>query len=466
MSLPQYFSVLKARRITILAILTVSVVLVMAVSVVLPTIYTATATVLLDVKSTDPIGGAALATVLMPETLQAYMATQAAVISSERTAQKVIKKLQLDKSEVLRDKWAARSADRPSFDAWLVELLRKRLDVRPSRDRNVIDITYADSDRQLAAQVANAFAHAYLETDLELKVEPARNFAAFFDERTKAVRDKLEKAQTRVSEFQRTKGILVSEERLDVENTRLAELSSQLTAIQAATVEAASKQKQTDGVSEAIPSPLVQSFRADLAKAEAKLRELGSQYGTNHPLYQRTEAEVRTLRETVGTETTRTTRVTRQREANIRAAYEAQKQRVLVMKEARDQAYLLIRDVENANKEYEVLLTRLGQSRLESQANQTNVTILNPATEPSYPSSPKLFLNLVLAVFIGLVAGVGTAFGMEAHDRRIRNADDLAETLRLPVLAVLGRAAAARLVSGGQLLPAPGPGPTASSQEN
>jgi uncharacterized protein involved in exopolysaccharide biosynthesis len=371
MSLPQYFSVLKARRITILAILTVSVVLVMAVSVVLPTIYTATATVLLDVKSTDPIGGAALATVLMPETLQAYMATQAAVISSERTAQKVIKKLQLDKSEVLRDKWAARSADRPSFDAWLVELLRKRLDVRPSRDRNVIDITYADSDRQLAAQVANAFAHAYLETDLELKVEPARNFAAFFDERTKAVRDKLEKAQTRVSEFQRTKGILVSEERLDVENTRLAELSSQLTAIQAATVEAAST--ETDGRRvRGDPEPAGPELPcrprkggSEAARARLAIRHEPSALSTDGS---RGEDAARDGRHGNDSDHSRNSA----REANIRAAYEAQKQRVLVMKEARDQAYLLIRDVENANKEYEVLLTRL--DRAGWKAKQTRPT--------------------------------------------------------------------------------------------
>jgi capsular polysaccharide biosynthesis protein len=134
------------------------------------------------------------------------------------------------------------------------------------------------------------------------------------------------------------------------------------------------------------------------------------------------------------------------------------------MKEARDGASLLIRDLENANKEYEALLTRLGQTHLESQIKQTNVTILNRAMEPYYASSPKLGLNLVLAVFLGLVGGIGTAFALEVVDRRIRDANDLGETLRVPVLAVLEPEGSHRLAGGGGgMLRLTGPSPKAAT---
>jgi chain length determinant protein EpsF len=465
MSFLQYLSVLRARRSMILSILAAIVGLALAVSLVLPKTYSATASVMVDVKSTDPVGNVALGTALQPETLQAYLTTQAEIIASERTASKVIKQLDLEKNETLRERWSTRSADRLSFESWLVEHLRRKLEVRPMRDRNLIEITYSDPDRKMAAIVANTFARAYLETDLEMKVDPARSSAAFFDERTKAVRGKLEQAQTRLSEFQRKRGILVSDEKLDTESTRLAELSSQLTAIQATAGEADSKRRQGDSHADVLQNGLVQNLRAELAKAEAKLREVSSQYGPNHPLYQRADAEARTLREAVAAETSRAAgtmgsnaRVARDREAQIRAAYEAQRKRVVEMKVARDEAYLLIRDVENANKEYDALLTRLGQTNLESLVKQSNVTILNRAMEPFYPSSPKLVLNVVLAVFLGLVAGMGAAFGLEAVDRRIRDANDLGETLRLPVLAVL-EPASARLLPGGQMLRLQGPVP-------
>jgi chain length determinant protein EpsF len=470
MSFLQYLSVLKARRSMILGILAAVVGLAVAVSLLMPKTYSATATVMVDVKSTDPVGNVALGTALQPETLQGYLTTQAEIIGSERTAAKVIKALDLEKDAELRERWAARSADRLTFEAWLYEHLRRKLEVRPMRDRSLIEITYSDPDRRTAANVANAFARAYLETDLEMKVDPARTSTAFFDERTKAVRTKLEQAQVKLSEYQRKWGILVSDEKFDTENTRLAELSTQLTAIEAAAGEADSKRRQGGSLSEVQLSPAVQNLRAELVKSEAKLRDVSSQYGPNHPLYQRTEAETRTLREAVAAETSRaagtvgsSARVAREREAQIRAAYEVQRKRVLAMKEARDGASLLVRDLENANKEYEALLTRLGQTHLESQIKQTNVTILNRAMEPYYASSPKLVLNLVLAVFLGLVGGIGTAFALEVVDRRIRDANDLGETLRVPVLAVLEPEGSHRLAGGGGMLRLTGPSPKAAT---
>jgi chain length determinant protein EpsF len=470
MSILQYLSVLKARRSMILGILAAVVGLALAVSLLMPKTYSATATVMVDVKSNDPVGNVALGTALQPETLQGYLTTQAEIIASERTATKVIKALDLEKNAKLRERWEARSADWLRFDAWLVQYLRRNLEVKPMRDRSLIEITYSDADRRTAVIVANTFAQAYLETDLEMKVDPARHSTAFFDERTKAVRAKLEQAHAKLYEYQRKRGILVSDEKFDTENTRLAELSTQLTAMQGTASEAESKRRQGDSHSEVLLSPVVQNLRAELAKSEAKLRDVSSQYGPNHPLYQRTEAEVRTLREAVAAETARaagtmgsTARVARDREAQLRAAYEVQRKRVIEMKEARDGASLLVRDVENANKEYEALLTRLGQTHLESQIKQTNVTILNRAVEPFYPSSPKLVLNLILAVFLGLVGGVGTAFALEVVDRRIRDANDLGETLRLPVLAVLAPDASRRLAGGGAMLRLTGPSSRAAT---
>jgi uncharacterized protein involved in exopolysaccharide biosynthesis len=124
----------------ILSILAAIVGLALAVSLVLPKTYSATASVMVDVKSSDPIGNIALGTALAPETLQAYLTTQAEIISSERTASKVIT-ADLEKNEALRNV-DARSADRLTFESRLVERLRRKLEVKPMRDRNLIEITY------------------------------------------------------------------------------------------------------------------------------------------------------------------------------------------------------------------------------------------------------------------------------------------------------------------------------------
>ena len=59
MTVQNYLSILVFRRVSILAFLIATVVIVMGVTVMLPKTYTSTATLLIDVKLNDPLGGVA-----------------------------------------------------------------------------------------------------------------------------------------------------------------------------------------------------------------------------------------------------------------------------------------------------------------------------------------------------------------------------------------------------------------------
>ncbi|HEY0664038.1 MAG TPA: chain length determinant protein EpsF, partial [Thiobacillaceae bacterium] len=62
-----------------------------------------------------------------------------------------------------------------------------------------------------------------------------------------------------------------------------------------------------------------------------------------------------------------------------------------------------------------------------------------PAFAPDEPVFPDPLLNTVAAVFLGTFLALGVAFVLELIDRRIHTADDLAELLQLPGLAVVPR---------------------------
>lgn len=449
MSLFQYYSILKARsKLVGLAVL-LTVLAAAAVTMLLPKTYTAMTTLLLDIKVREPAGGPAL-TSLMPEVLQGYLAAQAEVVASEKTATKVIQRLDLMNNKPFREKWESLSGEKNSFDLWLLQSLLKNLDVKTRRENNIISIAFSNQDPALAESITNAFAQAYLETDLDLKVEPARKSALWFDERTKAMRTRLELARNRLSEFERKNSVIVAaDERMDAEYLRLNELSAQLAAVQTAAAEAESKRNQAGTLAEVIQSPAVQTLRTDLARAQAKLRELGAQVGTNHPQYQRLEAEVTALRDRVAMEMAQVAgtvgaaaRVSQQREAQIKAAYEAQKAKVLATKAVRDEGAVLLRDVEAAKREYDILLTGLAQTSLESLATQTNIVVLNRATKPLRPSSPKLKLNLLVAILAGTMIGAGVALALENLDRRFREAHEVSDVLQVPVLARIADASA------------------------
>jgi len=440
MTLQQFLLILWARRgIALLALLlTASVTL--AVSLVLTKQYRASTSVVIDLKAHDPIAGLAMPVGAMV----GYMATQDDIIKSLRVAGRVVEELQLDRNPEIRQQWQESTDGQGNIRAWLGELLLKNLDVRPSREGNVITIGFQAADPRFAAAVANTFAQAYIDTAIELRVEPARQYNQYFETQMKAKREALEAAQSRLSEYQREKGIVVTDERLNFENLKLNELQTQLVIAEAQIADAQSKRGGGDTIAEVMQSPLINQIKADIARAEARLSEQTGNLGKNHPQYQRLEAELASLRQRLAIETRHVTaavgtasRVGIGKQAELRAAIEAHKQHILRIKTQRDEAAVLLRQVETAQRAYDLVAQRLTQTTLESQNTQANIAILTPAEPPLKHSSPKIVLNLVLAVFLGTLLGIGAALAMELLDRRIRSPEDLAEALGLPVLATI-----------------------------
>ncbi len=448
MNFSQFLLILKARGLLALLALGVTVATTLTVSLLLPKSYTATTTLIVDSKAKDPVTGIVLPAQLIP----GYIATQVDIIQSQNVALKVVDGLKLADNPNVKADFMASGEGQGDIRHWLAELLLKKLDVQPSRESSVIQLGFEGTDPRFAALISNAFAQAYINTNLELKVEPARQTSAWYDGKIKELRLALEQAQAKLTDYQREKGLFASDERLDVETARLAELSSQLVMAQAQTFDSTSRQKQSsDALPEIMNSPVVQSLRADIARAESKIAELAEKVGKNHPQFQRAEAELVSLREKLTGEVRTATRgvsstakVAQQREGDLRGSLAAQKSRVLDLKQKRDELTVLMHDVENAQRTYDAALQRQNQTSLESQSNQTDVAILNPAMPPVEASSPKVLLNVILSVFLGSLLGIGLAFLMEMIDRRVRSSDDLISGLDITVLGEISKFKKAR----------------------
>ena len=438
----QFLSILRARYKTALFVALLTVAVALIGSELLPRQYTAETSVIVDIKSADPISAM----------LPGSMGTQVDVIKSDRVARKVVKMLRLDESPTMKNRWMEGALGKGKLDLWIAGLLQKGLTVTPSRDSNLINIAYRGADPAFVAAVANAYAQAYIEAVIELKVEPARQYALWFGEQAKVLRENLEKAQARLSDYQQQKGIVATDENLDYETAKLNELSTRLTAVQGEIRDAQSKQRSGSGAMSTLPevlqNPVVSGLRSDIAQREAKLKEAAGNLGENHPQYLRMESELAELKVKLESEArhvartyTSTSAAGKTREADLRAAIEAQTKKLLQLKNQRDEIAVLVREVETAKRAYEAVTNRFNQTNLESQATQTNVSVLTPAVEPIEPSFPKpLDKTLLIAIGLGIVLGAAAAYGLEMIDRRVRSAADLAEMMQLPVLGVIARA--------------------------
>lgn len=439
MTLLQFLLILRARYKIALATLFLTVLTSVVVSLLSAKQYTTGAAVVMDVKSPDQVSGVMLQGMVVP----GYMATQVDIINSDRVAKAVVKLLRMDENPTIKQQWVDATAGKGLLIEWLATLLQRNLDVKPSRDSNVININYTGTDPTFVATVANAFAQAYIDVNLELRVAPARQFADFFEGQAKAARDRLENAQQALSDYQQKSGITSTDERLDFETAKLNETSSQLTFVQGQTTDSQSKRQnsKSDTIAEVMQSSLINNLKADIARLEAKLTEGSINLGKNHPQTLRAEAQLATLKSELESETKKiassietTYQVSRQREQQLLAALSTQKAHVLALNKQRDELNVLRRDVESAQRSYELVSLRASQTNIESQANQTNISLLNAAPIPSTHSKPRVLINILVSIFLGALLGVSLALMLELSNRRVRSAQDLAEALNLPIL--------------------------------
>ena len=456
MNLSQFFSIIRAHWRVVMLVLLLTVGTAVGISLMLPKQYVATATMVVDQSRPDPVAAAFYQGNPSP----AFMATQVDVIKSERVALRVIRQLNLADSEDRKARWMLATQGEGTLETWLATGMLFALDVKPSRESNVVGVSYKADDRDRAALMANAFVQAYMDVSLELKVDPAKQYSTFFDNRSKELRANVERAQAKLSAYQREKGVIVaSDGLLDVESARLNEISTQLVVLQGVVAGSTGRQGQVQSgaVQESINNPVVIGLRAEITRAEAKLQELTSRLGDNHPQVIEARANINSLRGRLDIEARRVaggagavTNMNRQREVELRASLEAQRAKVLKLRVAREEGMVLVRDLENAQRAYDAVLTRLNQSSLESQVTQPNAYMLAQAVPPLFPSSPKIITNTALSFVIGLVLAIGAAIVLEMVDRRLRNAGEVSELLGLPVLGVLPKPSGVGGFSGGR----------------
>src|SRR5262249_16009725 len=144
------------------------------------------------------------------------------------------------------------------------------------------------------------------------RVEPTRQAAAWFEEQLKTLRKDLEAAQERMTEYQRQRGIVSADERLDEEFSRLSALSAQYSRAQEQNVELKTREQlarqaiKSDALLDHLPEmrsdARIQKLNADLLDGEAALQALTAKYGDNHPEYRRQRAKNAALRKELNDE--------------------------------------------------------------------------------------------------------------------------------------------------------------------
>jgi succinoglycan biosynthesis transport protein ExoP len=422
MNLRQFLRALRARcRVFFVALASVVLAATLA-SLVMPKSYRATVSVLVDTKDEQSLSEA-LRPLVLPQERLSYLQTQEDILTSPKVARQVVQALRLTQNPAALAALGVRLRNDRRDEDRLVEALLHHFKAETTQS-SVIQASFMCADARVAATIANAFADAYVDTMLELRVAPTRKAATWFEEQLRGLRANLEEAQAKLD----------AQTKLDAQ-AKLAQ--------------------SPDRLPEVMNNAFIQQLKADVLHGEAKLQELATQYGVNHPVYRRQVSENQSLRAKLEAEMRKVAAGAASSEEAASAIpgghpRDAQWRSVGSPPRTQPLEQVLTRNVESAERTYDTAMQRYVVSQVDSRASQANVAVLNPAVPPLAAFRPNIVLNLALALVSGIALGGVLVILLETQDRRVRSAEDLLGVSRVPLLGVLSdeRRRRARLLTG------------------
>jgi succinoglycan biosynthesis transport protein ExoP len=126
-----------------------------------------------------------------------------------------------------------------------------------------------------------------------------------------------------------------------------------------------------------------------------------------------------------------------QREKLLLTALNSQKKEVDQMSQKLVEYNILVRDAEGSKQLYDGLTQKLKEAKLTTGLKSSNIRIIDPAMVPGGPIRPNKMRNVIMALLVGLVGGIGLAFLREYMDNTVKTPDDVEMLSRLPSLAVV-----------------------------
>jgi protein tyrosine kinase modulator len=453
MGILQLLAILWARRVVIMGCFFTTVALAVGITLMLPKSYQASVSVLVDHEARNAYTDAVESRIALNE----FLGKQVAIVKSERTAHQVVSDLRLTQNPRFRREFFA-SHHQGTMEDWIADQLISSLGVGSKGGESSLVISYRSPDPDTAATVANAFADAYMRTDIDIKIDTAQQTAARLREQARQLQKELSEAEQNLHDYQRRTGLVVSNGGLDSEMKKLDSLQTLQTDTNTQTENAraqlgAFRQAKASGLSldqlEGVANnTLINSLRTQIAGLNADLAQLRNRYGSGYPDYVSGLAKKAALEKEISGELNRVegaleaqVSAGEQRSRDLQKAIDDQKTRVVNLQKHWDEYSVYFNQVQTKRAELDQTVKRSGAEAIESRVSAMSALILSPADPPPKPNYPNLSLNTLLGVAFGGFFGLVMAVLVELFDRRIRSADDFEDAAGAPVIVVMPKRA-------------------------
>lgn len=348
-----------------------------------------------------------------------------------------------------------------------VGYLKAILRVGLGKDDDIISVSLESPYPEEAAQIVNAVVDAYVTYQSASRRSTAAEILKILQREKTRREAELAAALKAMTDYQKSNDLLAFQgSDGSFMSRRMESYSSALIAVQSELLDAlaavqAAKETLDDptrfrryvelrrlGGREGLAAPEESALRAEVARLERELREMKQEYTDTHPGVVALEGKLveqrqrladleKRLAEAELLAATRRLEALREKEAQLRKSFEAQRQEMVDLNAQVAQFTRLRSEWEQAKRACEAIDDRIRQINVNEDTGLLNITILEVATPAGAPSSPNRQRAMAMALAVGLMIGVGLAVALDWMDQRIHSADDVTNTLALPILGMI-----------------------------
>ncbi len=339
-----------------------------------------------------------------------------------------------------------------------IEALQRNLAVSLPNDSRLVAISFSDSNPSYAAKVANLVAESYISSNLARKFDSSSYARDYLSQQLEQARIRLEQSERDLNQYSRAAGLVRvqgqgqnadREATLSVTNDTLVQVNG---AASQATAERTSAEDRWNSVKnsavltipQVLENPAVQGLIRQRSEVEMQLAQEASRHLGGHPTVTALQAQVvrlsgqiEALGRSIKSSLLLEYEAARDKETSLQRQVRDLRSAALSEQDRGVQYNILKRVAETNRSLYDTLLGRYNELNATAGAASNNVSLVDRAEVPRSPASPKLVLNLALALLIGALGSGIFVFAREHFDDAIRAPEDVERKLSVPLLGLV-----------------------------
>jgi capsular exopolysaccharide synthesis family protein len=337
----------------------------------------------------------------------------------------------------------------PAERSEMIGIMRGGLSIAIVPATRILEIRYRGNDPKLAADIVNGLVDTYSDEGLRVNFERTAHVSDWLEKQLDTLKQDAADSQRQLADYQRAHNIVGADENSSLTVQTLERISSDVDDAEADRIMKESRMRDFNSMNpdmEALmgDDPTIGTLSTQLSSLQTQRAQLATRYGPKHPAMQQMDLEISKVQGQLNKELELARKQVQdeyqaavQLEDALRNRLGSQEDAAYKLNEDVAQYAMLLHQAALTRTLYDTLQTNLKEATITAGMSAANITVVDRADVPSYPVAPRKNMILLMGLVGGLVIGCVLAFAIESIDDRLRTSEDVENASLLPSLAAI-----------------------------